>query len=56
MPGELARGTIQALSAPAEFERREQGPPLRMPAAQIEAAKDPQSAPAAPRTWYPDRR
>ena len=56
MPGELARGTIQALSASAEFEWREEGPPFRVPADQIEAAKDPQSAPAAPRTWSPDGR
>jgi hypothetical protein len=45
MPGELARGTIQALISPDEFERRQAGAPLRMSAEQIEATKDRQSAP-----------
>jgi hypothetical protein len=45
MPGELARGTIQALISPDEFERRQAGAPLRMSAEQIEATKDRQSPP-----------
>jgi len=40
MPRELGRETTQALITPEEFQRREKGPPVRMPAEQIEAAKD----------------
>ena len=40
MPGELGREKTQALITPEEFERREGGRPLRMPAEQTEAAKD----------------
>jgi hypothetical protein len=46
MPGELARGTLQALITPDELERRQAaGAPLRMSVEQIEGTKDRQSAP-----------